>query len=958
MSGPDPKKPNLKPKADLAGWLDKLGSGDGEKAAPRADAPPVKLVVTAEEVEMTGTNVGGGEEDIDGAITGTDVGAGGDGSAGGEADIEPGYIIADQYEIVSLLGQGGMSAVYKATDLLMKRSVAVKCLHTRMLSDKTSILRFQKEAQAAGNLNHPHIVKIHQYGLDSNKRPFLVMDYLEGQSLQELIDGNKKLPLEEAARILVDAADGLEQAHKKGVVHRDFKPSNIMLVRTEEENDCVKLVDFGIAKLITPAGEEKQNLTQTGEMLGSPNYMSPEQCLMMELDSRSDIYAFGCTMFAAFTGRAPFSSNNIVEIYYKHMNDLPESIAVSRPDLKEAPQIDAVILKCMAKDPADRYQTIGEARAAIQAIVDGGKQNIVDSLKDQIELNRLKGKARKSKKLPVIAVSATVGLIAIVGMGAYYGGHLSKTPEQDWHDYYVKGQVSLDEGNYKQADEYLNKALSAARGTGKTLDFIIPTAEELLDLAVITNNRADIEKYQNEISQLQKQYENSFPELAKEIATAVDAVNSEAKTGKPSAMEIEHLCQTINDQSKQLISTGYYDRAIEILKSADLLATKALAPNAAVQARTLHNLATAYNLKGEVDVAYDYYKQAAAFIKKNLAPEDPSLIKALLGMANVDWHAKRYDAALAELREASKIVNISMGATSPIAAKVKVALAQFYSAQGLHKLALTELNQAWAIYERDPQADVDEKARCAAALAHAQNTLEGFRRALTLQELAANKEESTMSWILEQLGDHTLRNAAALSLSKEAASEKAAAYYKRALAIAYRLSPRDEQRISELLSRLSNYNLAKNDPLAMTNWYAEKIEFDQRAGGKDSAVLVDDYLGLANVYRQARKLDLCENALDQALAVAQKNVSGNNGAIQLFRAQAALAAARADGGKTAAAADLYAKALDVFAGLGPEERKQCGAPEFFARYQGLLMKLNRQDLLQQLKTNFGEYIGR
>jgi len=966
VTGPDSKKPNLKPKADLAGWLDKLGSGDEA-------APQVKLVAGEPEAEITGTNVGAAESEVDGAITGTEAGAALDEE--GESDLQPGYVIADQYEVISLLGQGGMSAVYKAQDRLMKRVVAVKCLHARMLSDKNSILRFQKEAQAAGNLNHPHIVKIHQYGLDTNKRPFLVMDYLEGQSLQELIDGDARVPVEEALRIMIDAADGLDQAHKKGVVHRDFKPSNIMLVKTDEEDNCVKLVDFGIAKLVSPPGEEKHNLTQTGEMLGSPNYMSPEQCLMLELDNRSDIYAFGCTLFAALTGRAPFSSTNLVEIYYKHLNNLPESISVSRPDIREAAQIDAVILKCMAKDPADRYKTMAEARAALQAVADRGKSNLVGSLKDQLELNRLKGKARKGKKLSLIALSAGIGILACVGLGAYYSGHSSRSAEQNWRDYYVKGQQSMDAGNYKEAADYLGKALDSAKSTGKTLDLIIPTVEEMLDLAVITNDRPNIQKYRAEIAELQKQYENSFPELDKQIHTALlqidGGANSTGNAPAPasasasapaperlSKLEIENLCQAINDQARQLLNSGHYDRAIDILGSAEKLANAFLDKNAEVQARTFNNMAVAYNLSGRPDQAYELYRKAIDFVRTNMSPQDPFQIKPLISMANVDWHRNQYDLAQAKLREAAKIVNMTMGPKSAPAAKVKVALAELYTRKGESRLALTELKQAWEIYEQLAEPDPESKARCAAALAYAQKNLHNFSQALGLQESLANKEKSTLVWLLESMGDTYWKSPDAAGSDKDAARQKAAAYYKRALALAYRVQPRDEERIFEIASYLNNYYREKNETLAMVPWFEEKISYDELNQSKNAPQLVEDEMALAAVYRQARQLPLCEQRLEKALALAQKNIGGNNGALVLFKVKAALGAVCADSGQSEKALQWYKQSLELFETLSPAQRKISTASDFFYRYSSLLEKLNKADLARELKTNHAEYFGK
>jgi len=385
-----------------------------------ATEPDLSVVVRGEttaDVSFTGTYAGdehGGKKHAD--------------------DLPSGYVLAGQYEIISLLGRGGMSAVYKAKNRVTNRLVAVKCLHAHLLADNNAILRFQKEAKAAGNLNHPHIVRIHQYGLDKDERPFLVMDYLDGQSLQDLLNTGTPIPLDDALRLLLEAADGLNEAHSQGLVHRDFKPSNIMLVTAPNGKKTVKIVDFGIAKVVAAEGDVHR-LTRPDELLGSPKYMSPEQCMLHELDNRSDIYSFGCAMFAMFAGYAPFRSRNLVEVYYKHMTDLPESISVSRPDIKEAAQLDAIILKCMAKEPPDRYQSMVELGAAIQTVVVGGKQNPVDCLKDQMELKKLKGKAerateprqvKKTKRVPAVAALSVVALVVIVPLGMSIFGQAGK----------------------------------------------------------------------------------------------------------------------------------------------------------------------------------------------------------------------------------------------------------------------------------------------------------------------------------------------------------------------------------------------------------------------------------------------------------------------------------------------------------------------------------------------------
>src|SRR4030095_3436452 len=190
-----------------------------------------------------------------------------------------GTSIADKYEILSVLGQGGMSVVYKARHLLMKKAVAIKVLLPQLVLNPQSLKRFQQEASASSSLSHPNVITVYDFGVSAQGLPYLVMDLLYGDSLADEVKNNGPLEVGRALKIFIQAADALYEAHRKGVIHRDLKPSNIMLVSTDTSADIVKIVDFGIAKVLPQEGDDVQKLTQTGEIFGSPYYMSPEQCM-------------------------------------------------------------------------------------------------------------------------------------------------------------------------------------------------------------------------------------------------------------------------------------------------------------------------------------------------------------------------------------------------------------------------------------------------------------------------------------------------------------------------------------------------------------------------------------------------------------------------------------------------------------------------------------------------------
>jgi serine/threonine-protein kinase len=239
-----------------------------------------------------------------------------------------GEVFADRNEIISPIAAGGMSVVYKARHTLRKNLVAVKMLLPHMLLSSTNLKRFQQAAQAASALSHPNLITVHDLGLTPYGMPYLVMEYIEGCGLSDLIKREGRISPARCLDILIDACDASSVAHEKGIIHRDLKPSNIMIAVSGDGTEQVKIVDFGIAKLLPTGGEEAQRLTQTGELFGSPLYMSPEQCLSRPLDARSDVYLLGCVMYEALTGSPPLAGGSIMETMYKHMHEVPPGLAM------------------------------------------------------------------------------------------------------------------------------------------------------------------------------------------------------------------------------------------------------------------------------------------------------------------------------------------------------------------------------------------------------------------------------------------------------------------------------------------------------------------------------------------------------------------------------------------------------------------------------------------------------
>jgi len=275
----------------------------------------------------------------------------------GSCTFVVGQVIDNKFEILEILGCGGMGAVYRAKHLLLNIEVALKTLDAERLGDATSSRRFRTEAKAAFSLKHPNVVKVHDFGALETGQPYLVMELVKGRSLQSLIKERGRLALPQIASIFAQICSGLAHAHYQQIIHRDIKPANIMLVDDTplSEEGSVKILDFGIAKIVGSACGEMQTLTQTGEIFGSPFYMSPEQCSGAAIDQRSDVYSLGCVLFEALTGTPPFAGSNALRTMMLHVNN-------SAPPLREAAlgaefplPLEHVVSKMLAKEPSARY---------------------------------------------------------------------------------------------------------------------------------------------------------------------------------------------------------------------------------------------------------------------------------------------------------------------------------------------------------------------------------------------------------------------------------------------------------------------------------------------------------------------------------------------------------------------------------------------------------------------------
>ncbi|MEV2257822.1 Stk1 family PASTA domain-containing Ser/Thr kinase [Streptomyces anulatus] len=273
--------------------------------------------------------------------------------------------LGGRYELGSVLGRGGMAEVYLAHDTRLGRTVAVKTLRTDLARDPSFQARFRREAQSAASLNHPAIVAVYDTGedyVDGVSIPYIVMEYVDGSTLRELLHSGRRLLPERTLEMTVGILQALEYSHRAQIVHRDIKPANVMLTRTGQ----VKVMDFGIARAM---GDSGMTMTQTAAVIGTAQYLSPEQAKGEQVDARSDLYSTGCLLYELLAVRPPFVGDSPVAVAYQHVREEPQPPSNFDPEI--TPEMDAIVLKALTKDPDYRYQSADEMRADIEACLDG-----------------------------------------------------------------------------------------------------------------------------------------------------------------------------------------------------------------------------------------------------------------------------------------------------------------------------------------------------------------------------------------------------------------------------------------------------------------------------------------------------------------------------------------------------------------------------------------------------------
>jgi serine/threonine protein kinase len=527
----------------------------------------------------------------------------------------------DNIEVLEVLGRGGMAIVFKARQKSTDRIVALKVLAKAAIQGEEAARRFRQEAQLTSGLDHPNIVKTLAFGISTDGQPYLVLEFLDGRSLADDFKLNGRMHLFEFRDVFLPVLSALATAHKASVVHRDIKPENIMLCQTDDGKETVKVLDFGIAKVLSlESTTESQHLTRTGALLGSPSYMSPEQCDGKAVDGRSDIYSISCVMYEALSGEPPFMAATSLEVMRKHSMEPPPTVSDLSRKIDVRKELAAVTLWGLAKDPAARPQTADELSRKLSSVLEKITLDKVPRLKNIATEQRLRH-------------GLVLCFMLLCGIGGFavwlHNQQTLALPKPDNKSFKRAG---AEEQRFEKQIATYERGLGAARN---------------LYLAVSLENLAAIREEQGKYSEA---------ELARKRVIAIRE--------KALGPEHHYVGKAFSDLASLYLKEAKYRDAEALLRRSLEISEKQFGPDDPDTAEALRQLGQCCAEQGNYKEAENLYKRSLTIDEKLLGPEHPDLADAITDslqkLASICRHqgkpaeAEQFDARARSIRSRGK----------------------------------------------------------------------------------------------------------------------------------------------------------------------------------------------------------------------------------------------------------------------------------------------------------------
>jgi len=842
-------------------------------------------------------------------------------------DPRIGMVVGRHYEILSRIGEGGMSVVYKARHQLLNKIVAIKVLKPILAVDQIKLARFQQEAMSVYRLDHPNIIRVYHFEMPKHE-PFLVMDYLDGKPLSEIIASHGRLPLERCVGIFSQVCSGMQHAHESGVIHRDIKPSNIIVSTDEKGVDFIKIVDFGIAKVSDwEIVGGIQGVTQAGEVFGSPLYMSPEQCTAKHIDARTDIYSAACVMYECLTGEPPLLGATALDTMQMHVFDVADNVSAHVPDLPNAARVDAVMFKALAKHPDRRYQSMAEFQHDLDSLVEKKPPpSILAEAKTQIEIYHRKKDAKKSRLHPISVGLITLCTIMCVVSAALIFQFFNSAQVTDWPRANITAQKLFDQGKLSEAQSLFEKALTLASqdDPDKRAPRVVASLESLVDVTRCQgrdpakflealkqakreeNSQSQDSAILNELKKYSDTAGGSAPQATNLPATSSVATDkpsgASAKThpAKPevtantsnqpkthpdnikpataseaaSAGEVDRLCQRANDEAIVEIQNSQFEKA-EVLLQAALQTAQKLAPNSVSVLRSLHNLGYLKMTQDRADEAVPYFKQSTELANKL---GDKTIIGAdLQAMAAIDADKGNFEKAKAEVTQAMNTYRSVSGVGSRDAARCHMLLGNIAMAQGNNTDAESELNEAINVEQNLPadQKNARDLTNYRQRLEHLYTfyKIDPAKARPLLDQIVAAQEalevKNLPDW--KALGE-ALANLADLN-NATMSGQQSLPLSERAMAIAQRIGEPNNNLYARALIIKAKAEWSQHSPLAEKTCI-EAINANIACYGKDSPQVGDVFQSLGQMYIQHKDFARAENMLKQAKEIQSKTNEG------------------------------------------------------------------------------------